>query len=130
MDSKTILVAVVDDELIYRKLLIRKLTQNGMVVILEAEHGCDFLLQLHSKRFLPQIVIMDIEMPVMDGFQTISRLKSQWKGIKVVAHSSLCDEETINRVQSCGADLFVAKPDRSNGLTEAILSLLGDGLVL
>jgi len=123
MNRKPILLAIVDDEAIYRKLLIRKLLQHGMMVMLEAEHGYDLLLQLYSGDILPHIIIMDIEMPVMDGYQTVNRLKAKWKGIKVIAHSSLTDDENIEKIINCGADSFVAKPDKTDKLLQAIMAL-------
>ncbi len=108
---KKLSVLVVDDSAIYRKIVGRGVeTMTGVDLIGYAEDGMDALQKVQQLR--PDLVLMDIEMPRMDGLQTIKELKR--KGIKagVIVVSSVdvrACSKTLSAVQN-GAFELVAKP--------------------
>lgn len=113
-------LAIVDDNSIYRKLLTKILNRAGIAVVFYAEDGVDCLLKMETTSVLPNILLMDIEMPVMDGFETARQMKLRWPELKIIAHSSVIDAESIRRITVCGADMFLPKNCSSIELISAI----------
>jgi len=102
-------VAVVDDHVLLRNglaTLIRQL--DSYTVLLEAGNGKDFINQL-SPSNLPDIVLMDINMPGMDGYDTTLWLKRNYPGIKVLALSMYDNESAVIRMMKCGARGYILK---------------------
>jgi len=102
-------VAVVDDHVLLRNGLanhIRNLDE--FAVLFEADNGKDFINQL-KPRYLPDIVILDINMPTMDGYETAIWLKRNYPGIKVLALSMYDNENAIIRMLKNGAKGYIPK---------------------
>lgn len=116
-------IAIVDDNLIYRKLLMKILTSAGICVVFNAENGADCLLNMEASPILPQVIILDIEMPLMDGFEATRQIRVRWPHLKIIAHSSVIDVEAIKRVIDCGADMFLPKHCSPGELMAAINKL-------
>jgi len=107
-NSKT-MVALVDDHILLRNGLashIRSL--DGYDVLFEADNGIDFQKKLNTAA-LPDIVLMDINMPAMDGFETTLWLKNHHLEIKVLALSMYDNEQSIIRMLKCGAKGYILK---------------------
>ena len=102
-------VMVVDDELTMRLLVTAALEQSGFEVT-EADGGLEALDRFPEQR--PDIVILDVMMPGMDGFTTCERLRDLpgAKHIPVLMMTGLDDEESINRAYYAGATDFITKP--------------------
>jgi two-component system invasion response regulator UvrY len=102
-------VAVVDDHVLLRNglaALIRQL--DSYTVLLEANNGKDFINQLSPSQ-LPDIVLMDINMPGMDGYDTTLWLKRNYPAIKVLALSMYDNESAVIRMMKCGARGYILK---------------------
>ncbi|OIR01287.1 transcriptional regulatory protein DegU [mine drainage metagenome] len=84
-----------------------------------AKNGRAFLDNLNPES-LPDIVIMDIIMPVMDGYETTTFLKLQYPSIKVLAISMFDNEDKIEKVLSLGASGFIQKSADASAFLEAI----------
>lgn len=108
---KKLSVLVVDDSAIYRKIVGRGVeAMPGVDLVGYAEDGMDALKKVHELR--PDLVLMDIEMPRMDGLQTITELKRKGSKVGVIVVSSVdvrACSKTLSAVQS-GAFELVAKP--------------------
>lgn len=104
------LVLVVDDSLTVRKATTKFLVKLGYDVA-TAENGLDSIKYL-EKEIIPGIILMDIEMPIMDGFEALQRIKSvdYLKDIPVVIISSRAVDKHINYAKSIGALDFLGKP--------------------
>lgn len=89
-----------------------------------AKNGKDALAQL--KKGLSDIVISDLLMPEMDGFQLITELKnnSSFKNIPIIILSARTTTDTIDKVKQLGADLFIQKPCDSKYLVGSIKKVL------
>lgn len=120
--TKTILV--VDDKEISRKFAVELLTHVGFVT-LEAANGKEALAVCKEKN--PDLVLMDMRLPVLDGYAATRRLKSTPAGkkIPVIAVSASAFEEERNDILATGADEFISKPFRECELFASIKQLLG-----
>ena len=122
-DKKTI--AIVDDHTMFRKGLktLINLFQN-YEVLLDASNGKDFIAQLNTKH-LPDIVLMDISMPEMDGYATSEWLTNKYPDIRVLALSTMDSETAIIKMIKSGARGYVlkdAEPDELNTAFDEVMS--------
>lgn len=112
-------ILVVDDRWENRGVLVSLLTPLGFVVI-EAENGCDGLEKMRS--YIPDLTIIDVSMPVMDGFEMLRKLRSseKLKHIKVIVSSASVTQLDRLRSMEAGGDDFLAKPVALNELLSLI----------
>ncbi len=109
MKDANVKVALVDDHILLRNGLASLI--NGLDdydVIMEANNGKEFLEKLQGNLH-PEIVLMDINMPFMDGYETTLWLKNNRPEIKVLALSMYESESSIIRMLKCGAKGYVLK---------------------
>lgn len=120
-------VVLVDDHVLLRNGLSALIsTFTNCSVLFEANNGKDFLDKLDPE-MLPDIVLMDINMPEMDGYETTTWLKNNHPGIKVMALSMYDNENSIIRMFKAGAKGYILKDCDPNELETAINSLLSKG---
>ncbi|MDP2156847.1 MAG: response regulator [Nitrospirota bacterium] len=105
--------------------LIRDILRYHHYEVHEAENGkagFEKALQL-----LPDLILMDIQMPVMDGFEALKQLKNfeQTKHIKVIALTSFAMVGDRDKIMSAGFDDYIAKPIRTRELPETVKRILG-----
>lgn len=103
------LVLIVDDDPEHRELLRRYLTTLGHEA-LQAEHGGQALDMLDARR--PEVILLDVHMPGLDGFQVLERLKDHpaWREIPVIVLSALDDLNSAVRCLQLGAEDYLQKP--------------------
>jgi DNA-binding NarL/FixJ family response regulator len=123
-----ITVAVVDDNALIRESVKFRLNSLGHKVVMEAENGKEFLDKLHLNT-APDICVLDINMPVMDGLETTVHLKKQWPGIKIIFFSMEDSSIYINKGIQLGADGFVAKDAPFNELNNMLISIVNQSQV-
>jgi DNA-binding NarL/FixJ family response regulator len=123
-------VALVDDHQVTRRGIkpIIELDTN-IKVTHEASTGKQ-LLEILDKGPLPDIVILDINMPEMNGFQTIRRLQEKFGSIKIVVFSLICEEDTIINMINNGASGYITKSADPDNLATAILAVHTRGFYL
>jgi DNA-binding NarL/FixJ family response regulator len=109
MSELPVFVAIIDDDDLYRAIMVRVLRRSGMSVAFQASNGKLGIEQMSSSLPLPSVVIIDIEMPVMGGFETAKYMKEQWPGVPIVMHSSLANREVADRMINSGVDFFISK---------------------
>lgn len=102
-------ILIVEDSLTQAKRLERLLVQNGYVVYV-ARNGAEGLEAAARKK--PTVVISDVMMPEMDGYEMCRRIKNteEIKGTPVVLLTSLSDPRDVIKGLECGADNFLTKP--------------------
>jgi DNA-binding NarL/FixJ family response regulator len=115
-------IAIVDDNALIRESVKFRLNSLGYNVMMEAENGKEFLDKLHTNT-IPDICVLDINMPVMDGLETTVHLKREWPGIKIIFFSMEDSSIYVNRGIQLGADGFVAKDAPFSELNNMLLSL-------
>jgi chemosensory pili system protein ChpA (sensor histidine kinase/response regulator) len=115
------LVLVVDDSVTVRKVTSRLLARQHMDVAL-ARDGLDAVSQLQDSTRLPDVILLDIEMPRMDGFEVASRLRSnpRTKDIPIIMISSRTGQKHRQRAFALGVHNFLGKPYQEIQLLKAI----------
>ena len=116
-------LALVDDHILLRNGLAELLNnQLEFNVLFEASNGKECIEKL-DKNNLPQIILMDINMPIMDGFETTKWLTSNYQSIKVLALSMYDSENNIIKMLRCGARGYLLKDTSPKDLINAIHTL-------
>ena len=110
-------ILVVDDEPEVRKLMEHFLTDRGYDVRL-AENGRRGLAEL--EHFRPDVVLLDMHMPEMDGLETLKHLATRWPGLPVIMVTVNEDVETTSQMLQAGAADYVPKPFNLDYLEQAI----------
>ncbi len=111
-------IMVVDDSLIIRKTLTTTLENMGHKVVAKAKSGTE-AIELYAKH-IPDLVTMDITMPVMTGIEVLKEIKKSYKDAKVIMVTSHGEEKLVMEAISSGAKGYVLKPITENKLTEVI----------
>lgn len=123
MSLPFISAAIIDDDEIYRFIITRMLKNSGITIAFQAENGKKGIQQIQTSPILPEVVIIDIEMPIMNGFETAQYVKMNWPQIGIIAHSSLITNEAQSLMINSGADLFLPKPCSAIELIHSITQL-------
>lgn len=129
-DEKTSsLVLVVDDEQMIRMLVREALEHEGLEVC-EASNGTRALEQFVYRR--PDLIIMDVVMPVMDGFVTCAKLRESAEGsrVPILIMTALDDADSIARAYEHGATDFIIKPMNTTILGHRIRYMLRGSVTL
>jgi chemosensory pili system protein ChpA (sensor histidine kinase/response regulator) len=119
-------VMVVDDSVTVRKVTSRLLERSGMKVIL-AKDGLDALTQLQEMDELPDVMLLDIEMPRMDGFEVVSRVRhdTRLQHIPITMITSRTGDKHRERAIALGANRYLGKPFQERELLQTISELTG-----
>lgn len=122
-ELQTPTIMVVDDSVTVRKVTSRFLTREGFVVE-TARDGTEALRMVHEHK--PDLMLVDVEMPRMDGFELLGALRSsdKFKDLPIVLITSRTGEKHRQRGLSLGANNYFGKPYREDQLLEEIKRLL------
>ena len=123
-DKQPIRYLVVDDSVFERKNLAKIIEHFGGKVAGEAGDGCTAITEYD--RVTPDIVLMDITMPQMEGIEAAERIVRQHPDARIVMVSSVGYQENIVAALQKGARHFVQKPVKSEILYEVIKYVMGD----
>ncbi len=128
-DGRPIRYLVVDDSVFARKNLARMIESFGGQVAGEAGDGCTAITEYDRTR--PDIVLMDITMPQMEGIEAAERIVRNHPEARVIMVSSVGYQENIVTALQKGARHFVQKPVKPEVLYEVIKYVLGeDGMAV
>ncbi len=111
-------VMVVDDSAVVRGLVSRWVgEENGMEIVARHANGLKAVEDVASSQ--PDIIILDVEMPVMDGLEALPKLLRGKPGVKIVMASTLTQRnaEISMKALSLGATDYIPKPDSNSGIT-------------
>jgi DNA-binding NarL/FixJ family response regulator len=120
-------IAIADDKQINRTTVKEKIAAfKEIELVLEAKNGHDFLEQLKylPKDKLPHVALMDLEMPVMDGIQTISQATVAYPDIKFIVLTVFEDDEKIFEAIKAGAGGYLLKDDSAVNIIDAITNVV------
>lgn len=115
-------VALVDDHALLRNGLASLVKELGYEVLFEANNGKEFIEKLKTRK-LPEIVLLDINMPQMDGYETAAWIKQNHPDVKILALSMYDDENAIIRMLKNGAGGYILKDTEPGELKAALESL-------
>lgn len=125
--KKTTTVALVDDHALIRNGLAGLInTFDGYNVLFQASNGQEFIDMLKST-MLPNLVLMDINMPKKDGYETTLWLKNNYPDVKVLALSMYDNESAIIRMLKCGARGYILKDAEPGDLKRALDDIMNKG---
>ncbi len=111
-------VLLVDDEAHIRKYVGLILKQLGSPTIYEATNGVE-AVETYS-RVNPDLVLLDVNMPIMDGIETLKKLKEIDPGCIVVMLTSLANRQTIDQAVDLGASNYIRKDTSRDEITAAL----------
>jgi chemosensory pili system protein ChpA (sensor histidine kinase/response regulator) len=117
------LVMVVDDSITVRKVTQRHLSKRGIDVLL-AKDGVDAMDQL--REHVPDVMLVDIEMPRMDGYELTQRVRSdaRLKNVPIIMITSRAGDKHRDRALALGVNIYMTKPYQEDALNANINTLL------
>ena len=121
-------IAIVDDHILIAQA-IKGIIANfdNFETICECENGQELIDKINTYNVLPDIVLLDISMPVMDGFQTADWLQKNHPEILVMVLSMQNDEQSVIRMVKNGAKSYLLKNSHPRELESALLKLVENG---
>lgn len=120
MTKQKIQIAVVEDHTLLRKALLDFIHLfKEYKVVLEAANGQELIDQLQNS-VLPDIILLDINMPVMNGYETMTWLQKHYPQIKVLVLSMYSDEASVIKMLKLGAKGYITKNAEPEELKQAL----------
>lgn len=116
-------IMIVDDAAFMRMMINDTLTKNGYTNLLEAADGQKAFDLYQTER--PELVIMDITMPNMDGIKALQAIKNFDKSAKVVMCSAMGQESMVVDAIRFGALDFIVKPFKPDRILQTVAKILG-----
>lgn len=120
--SESIKVVIADDHVVLRNGLAELIKKLGYTVLFESSNGKELIDTLESNN-LPELVLMDINMPQVDGYEATQWLNANYPAVKVLALSMYDDETAIIRMIRNGARGYLLKECEARDLKQAIESV-------
>lgn len=128
-DTTPILVAFAEDHLAVRKGIIAFIEKlGGLKIIIETSNGKALIEHIEKSNPLPDVCIIDIQMPVMNGFETVSILKSKWPQINVLILTAIIEELHAIRMIKLGANGYLLKNCRPEEIKQAVTAIHENGV--
>ncbi|NLP46992.1 MAG: response regulator [Epulopiscium sp.] len=121
MAGKNILI--VDDAAFMRMMIKDILTKNGYDVVGEAENGAKAVEKYTELK--PDLVIMDITMPEMDGIEAVKNIKKIKNDANIIMCSAMGQQAMVIEAIQAGAKDFIVKPFQADRVIEAVSKVLG-----
>ncbi|SDZ03002.1 two-component system, chemotaxis family, response regulator CheY [Proteiniborus ethanoligenes] len=116
-------ILIVDDAAFMRMMIKDILTKNGFNVAGEAENGAKAIEKY--KELSPELVIMDITMPEVDGIQAVKEIKKIDSSAKIVMCSAMGQQAMVIEAIQAGAKDFIVKPFQADRVIEAVKKVIG-----
>lgn len=116
-------VLICDDAAFMRMMIKNVLTKGGYNVVGEAENGAKAVEKY--KELSPDLVLMDITMPEMDGIQALKEIKKIDGGAKVIMCSAMGQQAMVVESIQAGAKDFIVKPFQEDRVLEAVKKVIG-----
>ena len=122
-------IMIIDDSLtsrMYIKKCISMVIVNPQLVIIESPNGAEALEKL--KQEIVDLIISDINMPVMNGITMLTRLKENpnWQQIPVIFISSMINDERLAQLRELGATDIIKKPVSPTSINQALLKFTSE----
>ena len=125
MTAQQIKVAIADDHKIFRDGIKMALKDRDYLKILwEAEDGKDLMHKLKLKQ--PDVLLMDMRMPEIDGVNAIGILRKEYEEIKIIVLTMYDDQEMITKMMEMGANAYLTKTTDPEEIYQAILTCMND----
>ena len=116
-------IMIVDDAAFMRMMIKDILTKTGYEVVAEAENGSKAVEKYNDTK--PDLVLMDITMPEMDGIAALKAIKAADSGAKVIMCSAMGQQGMVIEAIQAGARDFIVKPFQPERVVEAVQKVVG-----
>lgn len=116
-------ILIVDDASFMRMMIKDVLTKNGFEVVGEAENGAKAIEKY--KELQPDLTIMDITMPEVDGIQAVKEIKKADPNAKIIMCSAMGQQAMVIEAIQAGAKDFIVKPFQADRVIEAVQKVIG-----
>jgi len=116
-------ILIVDDAAFMRMMIKDILVKNGYTVVGEAENGAKAVEKF--KELEPDLVIMDITMPEMDGIQAVKQIREVKSDAKIIMCSAMGQQAMVIESIQAGARDFIVKPFQADRVLEAVKKVIG-----
>jgi len=124
--EKTIKYAIADDHKLFRKGIIAVLEDSpGFKLVLEAQNGRELLNNLNKAK--PDIILLDLRMPEMDGIETTVEIRKQNEDVKIIIVTMLDDEKYVIHLMEVGANGYLLKNAEPEEIKTAITTAYENG---
>jgi len=118
-------IAIADDHKIFRDGIKMALSsKENLKMIWEAENGKDLMHKIEIKK--PDVLLMDIRMPEIDGINAISMLRKEHDDVKIIVLTMYDDQQMISKMMEMGANAYLTKTTDPDEIYEAILTCMND----
>ena len=125
MTAQQIKVSIADDHKIFRDGIKMALKDRDYLKILwEAEDGRDLMHKMKLK--VPDVLLMDIRMPEVDGVNAIGMIRKEYDDIKIIVLTMYDDQEMITKMMEMGANAYLTKTTDPEEIYQAILTCMND----
>jgi two-component system, chemotaxis family, chemotaxis protein CheY len=120
-----IVALVVEDSPPMRKMIVFALKRIREIAVVEADDGVDALRQLAARKF--DIVITDINMPILDGLKLVKRLRADdaYRDVPIIIITTEGAEEDRQRALALGANAYITKPIQAPQVIRMVRETLG-----
>jgi two-component system, NarL family, invasion response regulator UvrY len=127
-ETKAMQLALVDDHRLFRKGLagLIEVVNSHCSILFEADNGIDLQKKLNPNN-LPDIILMDVNMPGMDGFAAVEWLNKHFPAIRVLVVSMIEKEESIVRMLKLGVKGYLSKDVEPDELGQALHAVMNKG---
>ncbi len=123
--NSVIKIAIADDHKIFRDGIKMALAgKQDLKMLWEAEDGKDLMHKVSIKK--PDVLLMDIRMPEIDGISAIEMLRKEYEDIKIIVLTMYDDQQMISKMMEMGANAYLTKTTEPEEIYEAILTCMND----
>ncbi|MGN6212046.1 response regulator [Parafilimonas sp.] len=127
--NNDIKLGIADDNKFFREALSEVLNSYGFTIIFKAVNGYDCIDKIKSATELPDVCILDVFMPEIDGFETARIIKKQWPKIKLIACSTNNEDYIIEEILAAGVDKFLSKGSEAEDVRNAIIEMANESIL-
>lgn len=113
---------IADDAAFLREILKNVLTSSGAICVGEAANG-DEAIEL-VKTFLPDLVFLDMVMPVRNGIETAKAIKEKFPSVKIIGCSTVDEVQVITKAYEAGFDEYITKPFTKEQILDAVEKMI------
>lgn len=122
-------VVIVDDHKLIAKAISSIVNEfTDFEVIYEVENGIELIQKFKSGREIPEVILLDISMPVMDGFETAKWVKENYPSVLIMALSMQDDEQSLFKMINNGAKGYMHKNIHPQELEVALKTIIREGI--
>ncbi|MDJ1471606.1 response regulator transcription factor [Cytophagaceae bacterium DM2B3-1] len=131
MTNEVIHIAIIDDHTLFRQGLVHLLLESEEIqVVFDASDGADMIKKIANHNPLPQVILMDITMPVMDGHASTLWLRKHHPDIKILALSMSDKDTSIMEMLRSGAMGYLLKESKVSEVITAIKTINNQGFYI